>query len=97
MALGHSTLGETGWGGESAPAVKKSLPALPPSNKRKTLTVSLADKGKVKLTYSMSIQKPKGAPDVSTDVTVGQMRIQITPTTTPGWSQLTVETVADNT
>jgi hypothetical protein len=93
MALGHSSLGEVGWGGDVPPA-KKALPKLPPSNKRKTLTVK-QEGDKVRLTYSMSIQKPKGAPDVSTEVTLGQMRIQITPTTTPGWSMLTVETVVD--
>lgn len=94
MALGHSTLSESGW--SSTPNAQPKFPPLPPSHKRKTL--KMADSpGKVVLTYSMSIQTPKGAPDVITDVTVGQMKINITPTATPGWSMLTVEVAVDKT
>lgn len=96
MALGHSSLGEVGWSGQTTP-IKKELPDLPKPSKRKTLTMAPAENGKVKLTYSMSIQKPKGAPDVSTDVTLGQMKITLTPTKTPGWSMLIVETLVDKT
>lgn len=95
MALGNATLGETGWGG-GAPMLQQilaQLPALPISTQRKTLKMKDLGDGTVRMTYSMSIQKPKGAPDVSTDVTVGQMTIKITPTTTPGWSMLTVSVI----
>jgi hypothetical protein len=90
MALGSGSVGESGWSSEAA---TRSRPKLPPPSKRKTLTVAPAGEGKVKQTYQMSIQRPKNGVDEITEVTLGHVKLTITPTDTPGWMQLVVESV----